>query len=99
MEFQFNLSSNESVFDDSQTLSQTTSDFSSNEKFFISSNKLKNISTKQTNSKRTIVERRKEQLPISPDFYTRKTKYNILLVSDFFFPGLGGVEVHIFQLA
>lgn len=28
-----------------------------------------------------------------------KKKYNILLVSDCFYPQLGGIEVHIFQLA
>ncbi len=33
--------------------------------------------------------------PEKPHF----TKYNILFVCDFFYPNLGGVEMHIFQLA
>jgi phosphatidylinositol N-acetylglucosaminyltransferase subunit A len=28
----------------------------------------------------------------------RSSRHNVLLVSDFFYPGLGGVEMHIYQL-
>lgn len=28
-----------------------------------------------------------------------KNKFNICMVSDFFYPRLGGVEMHMFQLA
>jgi phosphatidylinositol glycan class A protein len=31
-------------------------------------------------------------------FETSPQRYSILLVSDYFFPNLGGVEMHIFQL-
>ncbi len=38
----------------------------------------------------------------SDDFLSlekRKHKYNIAMVSDFFFPNMGGVEIHLYQLS
>jgi hypothetical protein len=39
------------------------------------------------------------KLTQDPPVKRRKYKYSIALISDFFYPNMGGVEMHLYQLA